>query len=122
MKLISIKGAEEIVGDFEFAESGVNFGSGYADLYFKDANGKMYGASLNHASMSSANPVIPSGTYEWTEESYDDFKLYGVSCYSKCDDVVVVNNGDGTYDITIHNIEGKGINGHFSGAFGNLRW
>ena len=118
----TIKGAEEIVGDFEFAQSGVNFGGGYADLYFKDANGGMYGVSLNHASMGSANPVIPSGTYVWTEESYDDFTLYGVSCYSKCDDVVVVNNGDGTYDITINNIEGKGINGHFSGAFGDLRW
>ena len=118
----TIKGAEEIVGDFEFAQSGVNFGGGYADLYFKDANGGMYGVSLNHASMSSANPVIPSGTYVWTEESYDDFTIYGVACYCSCDDVVVVNNGDGTYDITIHNIEGKGINGHFSGAFGDLRW
>lgn len=119
---VTAKVEQEIVGDFELVESGIVGYTGWANLFFKDANGTGYCVSLTHSSIDGSDPVIPSGTYTWTKESEDDFTLYGDGCTYYCDEVVVVNNGDGTYVITIKNIDKAGKNGIFTGEFGTLVW
>lgn len=119
---VTAKVEQEIVGDFELVESGIVGYTGWANLFFKDANGTGYCVSLTHSSIDGSDPVIPSGTYTWTTDSEDDFTLYGDGCTYYYDEVVVVNNGDGTYVITIKNIDKAGKNGIFTGAFGTLVW